>query len=165
MSQLPFKWPMLGFGRDLGPWSSDVVSFSGPKAYEICYAYTFKEGYRDGMLLVDSTGRSWEIRSIRKLGLDGSLLVRILRFLTRGTRYRIEPEIVERAPMSLEEVKARILEAIDRYPENYRDDEAVAGEAGPPEDEAGALERLKTRILQARTMSALAKLDEITPAQ
>lgn len=110
------------------------------------------------MVLVDPTGRSWEITGVRDLGVVGSLFGRILRFLVQQSDHAIEMDLVEGAPMSLDEVKGRVCVSIDANPDDWRDDEAIAGEAGEPQDELELLERIKARINKAKTLKAIVKV-------
>ncbi len=159
MSNFPFCWPVLGFHRQVGPYArpgvEDVVGFDGEEAFSRCDSWSLKHRARQGMLLVDAAGQSWSVKDIRKLGVTGPLWSRILGFLFRQLEYRVEYDLVEEGPMPLERVKARVLKAIDAAPDLWRDDEAIAGEDGPPKDEREMIQDLKERVQRAQDLIEL----------
>lgn len=101
------------------------------------------------MVLVDSDLRCWRVIGLVDLGVTRPFWERTLRFLVQQSVHRIDQQIVEIEPMTLEQVKARAAEAIQANPDDWRDDEAIAGEAGPPRDEQDLLDELKTAAYSA----------------
>ena len=117
------------------------------------------------MALFDASGRSWEITAVRKLGTAGSIGKRILRWLIRWTVFNIEVDIAEAPSVTFDELKSRIIQTIDANPLKWRDEEALAGESGPPRDEQEMLDELKDRVRKARTIDELIKGAEIIDAE
>ena len=165
MSDLPFKWPVLGFGPDRGPWSDFLVSFSNAEEFSRCGGDSLSKGYRLGMVLVDSAGASWETKAVRKLGALGPLWLRILRILIRQPVYGIEVDLVERGPMPLPLVKERVVAVMEAQPHCWLDDEGVAGEAGPPVSERKRLIKLQDRIRRSRSLAGVIKNAEVPVAE
>jgi len=54
--------------------------------------------------------------------------------------------------MTLEQVKARTAASIRANPDDWRDDEAIAGEAGPAQDEEELLDKLEAAVRAARSL-------------
>lgn len=79
----------------------------------------------------------------------------MLRALVRQSVHKLEQELVELKPLSLDEVKARACEAIQANPDDWRDDEAIAGEDGPPREEQDLLDELKNRIRSSNSVSQI----------
>ena len=79
-------------------------------------------------------------------GVTGPFWERILRVLARQSLYRIKQHLAEIQPMTLEQVKARTTASIQANPDDWRDDEAIAGEAGPPRDEQDLLDELAAAV-------------------
>ncbi len=159
MSKYPFSWPVLGFQRYVSryprPGIEEVVGFHGEDAFSRCDSWSLRYRARHGMVLVDSSGQSWSVRDIRKLGITGPWWGIILGFLFRQLEYRVEYDLVEEGPMPLELVKARVLSAIDAAPDLWWDDEAIAGEDGPPKDEREMIQDLKGRVQRAQNLVEL----------
>ena len=166
MTALPFDWPVLGFGPDLGPVSDVLVTFPSAAWFEICTSTTLKHGYRIGMILVDAAGRSWEIQAIQKLGPAGPIWFEILRAIfAGGATYRIGVDLAEREPMPLEVVKARVLAIMESHSDQWRDHEAEAGEDGPPVDGRIRLNELKGRVQCAKSLAGVIKAAEVLVAE
>ncbi len=164
-NDLPFKWPVLGFGRDVGVWSDTLICFRNADQFRTCGRHSYEDGRRVGMVLFDASGRSWEITAVRKLGTAGSIGKRILRWLIRWTVFNIEVDIAEAPSVTFDELKSRIIQTIDANPLKWRDEEALAGESGPPRDEQEMLDELKDRVRKARTIDELIKGAEIIDAE
>jgi hypothetical protein len=82
-------------------------------ALETCGQSALDSGYFEGMLLVDATGRSWEVRSAEKVASVGALGGwRLL----RSRRIRVRLELMEGRSFDLAGVQDRVSEAIDRLP-------------------------------------------------
>jgi len=54
--------------------------------------------------------------------------------------------------MTLDEVKDRVAASIQSNPDDWRDDEAIAGEAGPPREEQELLDELKASVRAAASL-------------
>ena len=160
MDNLPFDWPVIGFGCAIGFHSLSAVSFHELDHFNRCSLLSLEHGSWVGMFLVDALGRSWEITSVRRRR-PPSLGRRFVLFLARETL--IEFDLAEREPVSLEQLVARVIEAIDAYPDHWRDDEAIAGESGPPRDEMEMLEEIKDRVRKAQSVAELIQFAELYP--
>lgn len=162
MSALPFKYPLFAFGRDVGrnaqAGRETVTWFGDDEDVSTCKGWDLKHGARMGMILVDPTGRCWEIVGVKDLGIVGSVLGRIVRFVFQQNDHAIEMDLAERPPMSLDQVKDRVCASIDANPDDWRDDEAIAGESGEPQDELELLDRLKSRVRKAKTLKGVVKI-------
>jgi hypothetical protein len=144
------SFPALAFGRDLGPYAMPrrerLTWFVDEDDFSTCTASELRRGERVGMTLVDRTGRCWTVQSVTDLGVVGPLPQRILRFLLQQSVHRIEQRTVELAAMSLGEIKERAVKLIRDNPDDWRDDERIAGEAGSPEDEEDLLAELESAV-------------------
>lgn len=162
MNALPFRYPLLAFGRDVGrnaqAGREAVTWFGDDEDVSTCKGWDLKHGARMGMVLIDPTGRSWEIVGVRDLGIVGSVLGRIVRFVFQQNDHAIQMDLVELPSISLDEVKARVCASIGANPDDWRDDEAIAGESGEPQNEILLLERIKARVRKAKTLEAIVKV-------
>jgi hypothetical protein len=104
------------------------------------------------MDVVGSDLRCWKVLAVVDLGVVRPLLERAFRFFLRQSVHRIDQQIVEIEPVTLEQVKARIIASIHANPDDWRDDEAIAGEAGPPRDEQELLDELEAGVLAAPSL-------------
>ena len=149
MAEPPLAFPAIGFasGRIFG----DLNVFYGARDFALESPNSVAS--RLGMLIVDSAGRCWKISRVLDLGIPGSFLGRMMRWLVGYRYHRLEQDLVEAPSISLDEVKARICESVQTYPDDWRDDEAVAGEDGSPRDEQEMLDELKARVRAAQTLA------------
>ncbi len=162
MDNLPFDWPIIGFGcaKDVH-YGNALVCFHNADQFGRCYRRDLERAAWTGMVLVDNAGRSWEITGVRRRH-DLSIGKRISLFLSR--EYSIEVDLAEREPISFQELMMRVIETIDANPHEWRDDEAIAGESGPPRDEMEMLEEIKDRVRKAQSVDELIQFGEIYPA-
>ena len=83
---------------------------------EACGQSALDSGYFEGMLLVDPTGRSWEVRSAEKVASVGPLGGwRLL----RSRRIRVHLDLAEGPPFDLGGLQDRVCEAIDQLPAQW----------------------------------------------
>jgi hypothetical protein len=113
-------FPVLGFTPDREIWGFqdlDTLTSCGPR--------TLKDDMQVGMELVDSDGRRWVVRSIRRLGRDRPLLRWLASTLLTGVPgSRIEQELDELSPLSLPEIKERACGSVEATSMDYcADDE------------------------------------------
>lgn len=149
-------FPALAFRRDVGrhaqagrerlTWFLDAEDFS------TCTSWELKHGERLGMMLVGPDLRCWEVVRVVDLGVSRPLRERLLRFLVRQSVHQIDQEVAELAPMTLEELKARTVASIQTNPDDWRDDEGIAGETGLPRDEQELLDELAAGVRAARSV-------------
>jgi hypothetical protein len=158
MTALPLQFPILILIPDYGAWAKEGLE-------EVEYAMTerefievngwdFKHKPFTKMLVIDVTGKCWRVRSWTKAGVAGKGLGRLALFLLRS-RLLIQYQLEEAPPLPFEEVRRRACESIQSHPDRYRDDEAIAGEAGPPRDEQEMLDELTDKARAASNMREL----------
>lgn len=157
MTSLPFQFPVLTFsldpGRDGIPEREFLDYFVGPDDFSTCESWKLK--FRNGMTVADSAGRCWAVIHVQTLGRKGRFWMRIVRILLRCSLYRVSCGLSEVAPLSLHSLKDRVCSAVDGNPEQWRDDEALAGEDGPPRDEQEMLDELKAAVRRARSVAEI----------
>ena len=157
MSELPFTYPVIGIGPHADPrfegeeflrFRNEVEVTSVDPADDIAD--------RLGMSLIDATGQSWKIRSLKKVGAGKPWLARIAYELANAFRTpRIELDLVEQPPIPLEEIKARVCGSIKANADIWRDDEAIAGEAAPPREEEEMLDELMNEVRRAGSVAEM----------
>jgi hypothetical protein len=156
MTTTPLVFPVLCFGPDVGRFAVDgreVLDWlANEEDFSTCMSWDLKHGARQSMLLADSAGRSWRIVRVEDLGVVGGFFERILRFLLQQSVHRISQELVEEAPLSLVDLKERVCISVAANPDSWRDDEAIAGEDGPPRDELEMLDELQAAVRKAETL-------------
>jgi len=104
-----------------------------------------------GMLLFDCSGRCWRISDVQDLGVEAAFWRRMFGWVLPLT-HRVACDFVELDPVPLEALKDRVCTAIVNDPDSWRDDEAIAGEDGPPQDEQVLLAELQARVRRARSV-------------
>jgi hypothetical protein len=117
------------------------------------------EERRIGMTLVDTAGRTWIIRRIWSTGLRTSAWKRTL-FRLFGRRDRLLHDVAcefdDRGFTPFAEVQARVCASIEQNPDDWIDDEAVAGEGGvEPLDVESVISAVKGAVYRARTIEEI----------
>jgi len=108
-AQANLHFPVMAFTTDADIWGLpdlDRLTKCGPR--------TLKEGKQIGMEIIDSQGSRWNVREVRRVGRTGSLLMVLL---TGVPQSRIEQELEILPTVSLEEIKARVVAAIEAHPD------------------------------------------------
>lgn len=146
-------FPVLAFVRDVGPYAEPgrekLTSFLDVDDFSTCFSWDLKYGERLGMTLVSNDLRCWKVVNVRDLGVVGPVWERVVRFLLSQSVHRIDHELVEASLMTLDEVKARAEVSVRANRDDWRDDELIAGEAGPPRDEDELLDEIVAAIFAA----------------
>ena len=159
MTSLPFQFPVLTFSPDTGPDGSlgslFLDYFVDPDDFSRCEAW--KLDFRNGMMIADSSGRCWNVLDVRVLDRIGPLWMRVVRVVLRCSVYRVSCGLSEDRPLSLPQLKDWVCSAIDGNPEQWWDDEALAGEDGPPRDEQDMRDELKTEVRRAQSVAEIIK--------
>lgn len=149
-------FPALAFCRDVGRHSEagreKVEYFLSPEDFSTCTSWELKHGQRLGMVLVGPDLRCWRVAGVVDKGVVRPFWERLLRMLVRQSVHRIDQQIEAIEPMTLEQVKDRVAASIRANPDDWRDDEAIAGEAGPPRDEQELLDELEDSIRAAASL-------------
>lgn len=136
-------------GRERLTWFLDAEDFS------TCTSWALKHEERLGMVLVDSAARCWKVLVVADLGVVRQFWARLFRFLVRQSVHRLDQEMAEIEPLTLEQVKDRVTASIRANPDDWRDDEVIAGEAGPPRDEQELLDELEDAVRRAASLPQL----------
>ena len=149
-------FPALAFCRDVGRSAEAgrerLQYFLDLEDFATCTSWQLKYGERLGMVLVGPDLRCWKVDRVIDLGVVGPFWGRLLRFLVQQGVHRIDQEVEAIDPMTMEQVKDRVVASIQANPDDWRDDEAIAGEAGPPRDEQELLDELKASVRAAASL-------------
>lgn len=116
--------------------------------------YEIKRGRRVGALVVDVEGTIRRIIGVTDLGPGGTGWKKALRILFGCSRH-VSYQFAEEAPISFSEIRDRACTSIRMDRDCWRDDEAVAGESGPPREDEDMMEEQVARIQQATNMREL----------
>lgn len=153
------SFPALAFRRDVGrdpvPGRERLALFFNEEDFATSTMWGIQRGERLGMELADSDGRCWRVLSVVDLGVVGSFWERVLRFLLRQSLHGLDQQLVEIEPLTLDQLKARACASIQANPDDWRDDEAIAGEVDPPREEQDLLDELKAKAMAAQTLHQL----------
>jgi hypothetical protein len=118
-AEAKFHFPVLGFTPDREIWG-----FQDLGTLTSCGPRTLKDNMQVGMELIDSDGRRWVVRSVRRTGRGESLLPWLISFLLSTPQSRVEQELEELEPVSLAEVRDRACASLEAFPDDYcADDE------------------------------------------
>lgn len=152
MSLLGLEFPIVALadsrpGHESWQWFADAEDFATCESWRL--------DIRLGMLVADSGGRCWSVSAVRDLGVTGSLLVRVLRFLVRQSLHRLDYDLVALPDTNFDAVKSRFCAAIQSNPDYWRDDEAIAGEDGPPREEQDLLNEMKAAVSRSNSVPEL----------
>lgn len=153
------SFPALAFRRDVGPYAvpgrERLTYFLDAEDFATCTGWELRYGERLGMELADSDGRCWRVLSVVDLGVAKPFWERVLRFLLRQSLHGLDQQLVEIEPLTVDQLKARACASIQANPDDWRDDEAIAGEPGPAREELDLLDELKAKAMAARTLHQL----------
>jgi hypothetical protein len=142
MSDLPLQFPvLLLIPAHVGGWDKDphdrVDYFFNEKQFNSLTPDELQDEFAD-MRIVDVACRCWRITGTTRLGIRGTSWRKVLNFIFRNFQYRYD--LQEEAPMTFEAVRDHVCATIEGDPDYWRDDEALAGESGPPRDEQEMLD-------------------------
>lgn len=113
---------------------------------------------RLGMLLVDNRGRSWMVAKVWSVGRRTPLWARAILTLFRDRAaiiHHVDYQFEERGPISFDEVQNRVCQSIRRNPDDWADDEALAGEDGPPLKLGDVLDAAEEAVRRATNLAEL----------
>jgi len=151
MNGLPFKFPILTVpGLDPEKWWELVNIHADENDFTTLDSHDLKSREEVGRIAMDVVGRSWRILELHDLGLKGTgLWSRFWSgvFGNHSVRYVVSDEL----HLSFDEIRESICTAIRAKPDSWRDDEAIAGEDGPPRDEEEMLEELIAKVRAAKS--------------
>ena len=153
---MSLTFPALAFCCDVGPHSEagreKVDYFVGPEDFSTCTSWDLKHGSRVGMVMVGPDLQCWKVVSVIDHGVVGPFWGRLLRFIVQQSVHRIDQQVEAIEPMTLEQVKDRVAASIQANPDDWRDDEAIAGEAGPSREEQDLLDELEASVRAAASL-------------
>jgi hypothetical protein len=125
-NEIEFVFPVLGLTTD-----RDVWGFPDLQGLTKCGPRTLRDNMQDQMELVDAEGRCWRVQSVRSLGRAGPILTRWVRTLLTGVpQFKIEHELEPLSPLTLQEVRRRVCEAMEAHREFWCDDDDQANFPG-----------------------------------
>jgi hypothetical protein len=154
MTGLPFKFPVLSIPMPgEREWWAHVECLSSAEPLTLLGRRERKAGGGVGLLIVDSSGRAWRIMAMIDPDTKPRHPIAWFFHVVVGC-HRIEYELSEEQ-LSFDEIKSRVCEAIQAYPDAWRDDEALAGEDGPPRDEQEMLDEVKMKVRTAHSVLEL----------
>lgn len=119
-SATDINFPAVAFTPD-----KDVWGFPDLNSFTSCGPLTLKENKEVGMEVVDSDLNRWVVRSITRLGRGEPLWKWLLASLLSTPQSRIGHELERLEPLTLAEVKARVLLSMDTFPEYYCEDDEL----------------------------------------
>ena len=113
-TEADIRFPALGFTPDREIWG-----FADIDALTECGSRTLMENMQAGMEIIDSDGRRWLVRSIRRIGRNKPLLPWLLWRALSGPGWRIEQELEEMAPVTLTEIAERACASLEAFADDY----------------------------------------------
>jgi hypothetical protein len=155
-------FPAISFrsyrGRDDPPGNEHFIGVTSWAALCGATGEELKSGEYLGMRLIDDTGATWVVTEVRRLGYRTPLWQRALMTVLNQRDeifHAVEFEFEERAATSFAEVQDRVCRLIDENREEWIDDEAMAGEAGPPVILEDVIEAAKAAVKRATNLTEL----------
>lgn len=157
MTELPMQFPVLALQRDYGREAQEgrerLEWFDDEDALTRLSRWDLKLGTQMGALFVDAGGRCWRVLGVTDMGVWGRSWTRIFNIFRDPRRVRYE--LAEGPALPFDVIKERVCTSIQANPDDWRDDEAIAGEAGPPLDEQEMLDDLTERARRTTDMCQL----------
>lgn len=164
MTGLPIQFPILALVPDYGGWAVEglemVEWFMSEEEFTDLSTTELKKRKHTAMLLVDVAGRCWRVLKVTRIGLPGRGAYKLLNLIFRD-QHLVRYEVEEAPAVPFEEVRRRVCGSIQSHPDMYRDDEAIAGEAGLPRDEQEMLDELTDKARAASNMRELIDVFEV----
>lgn len=149
-------FPALAFCRDVGRYAEagreKMQYFLGSEGFSTCTSWELRHGQRLGMAVVGPDLQCWKVVGVIDQGVVGPFWERLFRFLVQQSVHRIDQQVEAIDPMTLNQVKDRVAASIQANPDDWRDDEAIAGGAGPPREEQELLDELEASVRAAGSM-------------
>lgn len=160
------SFPALTFepyeGADSKPGDEDVDCITDAKYFWTLHASEGGGEGRVGMVVVGNDGRCWKVLSVTAgdIAWSGPWPIKLLRSLVGLNRRQANCELLELPPMSLEQIKDKVVEIIMQRPWAWWDDEAIAGEDGEPREAEEMIDELIARVRNAASMSEVSDVVE-----
>jgi hypothetical protein len=160
---LPVQFPAVGLYKDKRDWSPGENFFRFHDQRELTSSTELDAAQILGMQLTDASGKSWRVTGVTPLR-SRSFLSALRRAL--GGRPQLAIDLVEEATAPLDQLKARLCQSVEDWQDDWRDDEAIAGESGPPRDEQEMLEEVKNVVQSAASVADIVgNLDALLEAR
>ena len=116
-TEADIRFPILTFTTDNDVWritTLNILTNCGPQ--------TLKDDMQRDMEIVDSEWRRWRVKSVRKTGRDTWILPWLVSALLSTRGYRIEQELEQLEPISVDEMRLRVSSAIKAHPDYWYDE-------------------------------------------
>jgi len=142
--EVDFHFPVLGFTP-----GKDIWAFPDLNTLTSCGPKTLREGMQADMELVGADGRRWIVRSLRKTGRAEPFAIWLISHLLSTPLSRIEHDLDPMAPVTLDEVKARVCQSMELHPGYYGDSDTV-------EDD-----EVQSQLASVRSAKSIAEIQEV----
>ncbi|HET9159622.1 MAG TPA: hypothetical protein VFN88_03345 [Caulobacteraceae bacterium] len=142
-SEVQFHFPVLGWTPD-----KDIWAFPDLNTLTSCGPKTLKEDMQANMELVDIELRRWIVRSVHRKGRGKPFALWLISHVISTPQSRIEHELEPMPPVTLDEVKARVCEAMEENPGYYGDSDTVD-------------EELRNQMAEVRAAGGVAEIIEL----
>lgn len=153
---MSLTFPVVGFHRDVGPYAEagreKVVYYLDPEDFSTSTSWELRRGQRSGMVVVGRDLQCWKVVRVTDLGVIRPFWERLFRLLVRQTLHRVDQQVEPIEPMTLDQVKERVVASIYANPDDWRDDDAIAGVDGPPREEQELLDELADGVRAAASL-------------
>lgn len=140
------RYPLLGYAPNSNMGVTPLC-FENLGQLTTCGAYGWKDGWAQGLEIIDMDGRQWKVVSARRVGYARPWYWTIFRMLLSIPLYRIEYDFEEKPDASLAEVQDRVCEIF----KIYRDEDDYTDEY-----------KAET-IADIATLRATTRIDELPP--
>jgi hypothetical protein len=150
------KFPVVCIRHSPEHDNEDLYWHQNEDAFTSVDASDVKRRWPVGMLVVDAKGAAWRIVGLIDHGAKGAGWKKWLRIVFQGDR-RVSYDLEDQPAIPFEGLKERVAAAISSNPEFWRNDEAIAGEDGEPQDEQAMQDARTARVRRAKDMRALIK--------
>ena len=151
-----FEFPLLAFYRtEREPENERFFEFSNHT--ELNTATRDAAAIRPGMIVIDNSGHSRELRSLRFGRVITPWWSRVLCELlgqSGSIEHEVEQQFVELEPLSLDEVKARVCASLERNKDDWADYDGAGGEEGPL-DESELIGKAKAAVQHAGSIAEI----------
>ncbi len=156
-------FPVIAFStvRNLlgNGWKEDFRAYPSWDVIHLANSEELKWNERIGTLFIDNDKRSWVVSQVESLRYRTPAWKRfVAKYLYRDLRFvvhEIDCEMVATGPVAFSEVQDRVCRLIDQNSDDWIDDEAMAGESGPPVTLETILDYAKSSVRRATTVHEL----------
>ena len=139
-------------GRETFSFVSDLGHLQRARRRDI------RTGKMLGMVLIDSGGAAWRIHALKVVRRHTPLWQCVLMTVFPqwdDIEYEVELSLEGLPGIPFPEVQARVCRSIDQNPDDWVDDEAMAGEAGPPVTLEYLMEAAKSAVRRSTDIETM----------